>query len=173
MQITNVPKVNHHFKNIRENLLLANRYGYYPQEPAVAPGMRVTVEGEYDYYTVTGERCHAGDVIFEKEIDTRHCQKRFRKDPEFFSIRRPATGLQWCLSYCDPLCGGLLGERQPVYFSFGSWNYRQGRKDNCMFYKSLSCNTCSGSDISVYSANNQLIGTGSTGKDGMATICLY
>lgn len=75
MQITNVPKVKLIISKIYENnLLLAQRYGYSPQENSNGPSY-ASYDGEYegDYYIdeYGGGDAMLGDVIYEKEIDTR------------------------------------------------------------------------------------------------------
>ena len=75
VQITNVPKVKLIISKIYENnLLLAQRYGYTPQEKSSGSDY-ASYDGEYegDYSDeYGGGDALLGDVIFEKEIDTRH-----------------------------------------------------------------------------------------------------
>ena len=73
VQITNVPKVKLMISKIYENnLLMAQRYGYYPQEsrePDYA-SYDEDYEGDYYYDEYGGGDAMLGDVIYEKEIDT-------------------------------------------------------------------------------------------------------
>ena len=79
IQITNVPKVKLIISKIYENnLLLAQRYGYSPKEKSSGPDY-ASYDGEYegDYYSDEYGSGDAmlGDVIYEKEIDTRSLPK--------------------------------------------------------------------------------------------------
>ena len=76
VRITNVPKVKLIISKIYENnLLLAQRYGYYPQETRASyASYEEDYEGEY-YYDEGSSDAMLGDVIYEKEIDTRSLPK--------------------------------------------------------------------------------------------------
>ncbi len=77
IRITNVPKVKLIISKIYENnLLLAQRYGYYPQEGSSGPDY-ASYEGDYEdgYYDEYGSDAMLGDVIYEKESDTRSLPK--------------------------------------------------------------------------------------------------
>lgn len=66
MHIVNVPKVKVVISKIYEsNLLTAQRFGYYPRDSRTAD------DGDHYYEDNGGEDLTMGDVIYEKEIDTR------------------------------------------------------------------------------------------------------
>jgi hypothetical protein len=74
VQITNVPKVKLVISKIYEsNLLMSQRYGYYPQETKAKYASYEEYEG--DYYSESSSDATMGDVIYEKEIDTRSLPK--------------------------------------------------------------------------------------------------
>jgi hypothetical protein len=70
------------------------RYGYSPQESRASyASYEDENDGEYYYGEESGDAT-LGDVIYEKEIDTRSLpQKRGRQTFEYWTVRRPASGL--------------------------------------------------------------------------------
>ena len=72
IRITNIPKVKLVISKIyASNLLAANRYGYYPRD------RRNSDDDEYEYdEEISSAEGVAGDIIYEKEIDTHRFQKR-------------------------------------------------------------------------------------------------
>ena len=70
VQITSAPKVKIIISKIYENnLLMAQRYGYSPQETRSGADNEGYEEDYYDEYD--GGSAMLGDVIYETEIDTR------------------------------------------------------------------------------------------------------
>ncbi len=70
VRITNVPKVKVTISKIYEsNILMAQRYGYYPQNRG-----GYSEENDY-YYADYSNNLTMGDIIYEKEIETRSLQK--------------------------------------------------------------------------------------------------
>lgn len=172
IKITNVPKVKVIVSKIYENnLLMAQRYGYYPQESSSGPDYASYEYDSYDSYG--GGDAMLGDVVYEKEIDTRSLPKsgggrllnfnQFEdRLPDFngvYHIVIRSTEDYWI--------------RDSRYISLSDLGLiaKEGRDKIYVFTNSLkSAQPMNGVNVSVYSANNQLLGTGATNKDGMAEI---
>jgi uncharacterized protein YfaS (alpha-2-macroglobulin family) len=72
VKITSIPKVKLTISKIYEsNLLMMDRYGYYP---STASYNRYEDE-EYDYEYRGGDDAMLGDIIYEKKLIPVHCQK--------------------------------------------------------------------------------------------------
>ncbi|MEK7225769.1 MAG: MG2 domain-containing protein, partial [Bacteroidota bacterium] len=178
VQITNVPKVKIIISKIYENnLLLAQRYGYSPQEnrntgPDYA-SYDEGYEGDY-YYDGYGEGdAMLGDVIYEKEIDTR-------------SLPKSGGGRVLNFSQFEDRLSDFKGVYHVVirsaedywvkdsrYISLSDLGLiaKQGQDKIYVFTNSIkSADPLKSVNVSVYGTNNQLIGTGSTNNDGVAEI---
>jgi alpha-2-macroglobulin len=174
VMITNVPKVRVIISKIYENnLLMAQRYGYYPQETAKNVSYQ---EGDYegDYYSKTSSNdVLLGDVVYEKEIDTR-------------SLPKSGGGRILNLSQFEDRLPDFKGIYHVVIRSNSDYWVKDSRfislsdlgliaKEgiNKIFVFTNSIKTAkpvNGVNIAVYSSNNQLIGTGATNKQGVAEI---
>ena len=92
VRITNTPKVKLVISKIYEsNLLMADRYGYYPQDndeensDAEYASYNEDEDEEYEYRRYSNDI--AGDIIYTKEIDARLIAKiRIRKIIEYFAV---------------------------------------------------------------------------------------
>lgn len=174
VQITNVPKVKLIISKIYENnLLLAQRYGYTPQETRSGPEY-ASYEDEYyydDYYG--GGDGMLGDVIYEKEIDTRALPKsrggrvlnfsQFEdRLPDFkgvYHVVIRSTEDYWVKDsrYISLSDLGLIA--------------KEGKDKIYVFTNSIkTTNPVDGVNIAIYGTNNQLIGTGASNKDGVAEV---
>ena len=176
VQITNVPKVKLVISKIYENnLLMAQRYGYSPKETAKGPDYAsYNEDGEVDYSEdYGGGDAMLGDVIYEKEIDTR-------------SLPRSGAGRLLNFSQFEDRLPDFKGVYHIVirssedywikdsrYISLSDLGLiaKEGQDKIYVFTNSIkSATPVSGVNISVYGANNQLIGTGATDNDGVAAI---
>jgi alpha-2-macroglobulin len=176
VQITSVAKVKLIISKIYENnLLMAQRYGYYPQESRSGPDYASYDEGyEGDYYDEnSGGDAMLGDVIYEKEIDTR-------------SLPKSGAGRLLNFSQFEDRLPDFKGVYHIVirsaedywvkdsrYISLSDLGLiaKEGQDKIYVFTNSIkSADPVNGVNISVYSTNNQLIGTGATDNDGVATI---
>ena len=172
VRITSIPKVKLTISKIYEsNLLVADRYGYYPRPTRASYSN--DGEGDGEYYYDYGSEVSLGDVIYEKEIDTRSLPKsgagkilnisQFEdRLPEFkgiYHIQISSMKDYWVkdsrfISVSDI---GLIA--------------KEGIDKIFVFANSIrSAEGMNGVDISVYAKNNQLIGTGSTNAEGIAEI---
>ena len=174
VQITNVPKVKLVISKIYENnLLMSQQYGYYPQETK-ASNTRYN-EGDYegDAYSDNNGDATLGDVIYEKEIDTRTLPKsgagrllnlsQFEdRLPEFkgvYHVMIRSTEDYWVKDsrYISLSDLGLIA--------------KEGLDKLFIFTNSIkTAEPVDGVNVSVYAANNQLIGTGATNSEGVAEV---
>lgn len=172
VKITNVPTVKLVISKIYENnLLMSQRYGYSPQEA----GRRYSSYEEegYSEYEEGGGDALLGDVIYEKEIDTRSLPKsaggrilnfsQFEdRLPDFkgvYHVMIRSTEDYWV--------------RDTRFISLSDLGLiaKEGADKIYVFTNSIkSASPVDGVNISVYGANNQLIGTGSTNGSGVAEI---
>jgi uncharacterized protein YfaS (alpha-2-macroglobulin family) len=175
VQLTNVAKVKLIISKIYENnLLMSQRYGYYPQET----GPRTASYGgdeyeEYNYEEYSGGDATLGDVIYEKEIDTRSLPKsgggrllnfsQFEdRLPDFkgvYHIMIRSTQDYWVKDsrYISLSDLGLIA--------------KEGQDKVYVFTNSIkTAEPVDGVTVAVYSSNNQLIGTGATNAQGVAEV---
>lgn len=175
VQITNVPKLKLVISKIYENnLLMAQRYGYYPQETRTARNYdEGDYEGDYYEYASYGSDAMLGDVIYEKEI-------------EAGSLPRSGAGRLLDFSQFEDRLPDFKGIYHVVIRSTEDYWVKDSRfisvsdlglvakeGQDKIFVFTNSIKTTGGVDgatINVYSANNQLIGTGSTNAEGVAEI---
>jgi len=179
VQITNVPKVKLIISKIYENnLLMAQRYGYYPQE-SKARYASYEDEGEYegeyegDYDSDNSSDAILGDIIYEKEIDTRSLPKsgggrvlnfsQFEdRLPDFkgvYHVVLRSTKDYW------------VKDSRFISLSDLGLIAKEGQDKIFVFTNSLkTADPVNGVNVSVYSANNQLIGIGSTNNEGVAEV---
>ncbi|HEX7844654.1 MAG TPA: MG2 domain-containing protein, partial [Chitinophagaceae bacterium] len=174
VRLTNVPKVKLVISKIYENnLLLAQRYGYYPQESKAryASYGEDSDEGyDDDYY---GNNTILGDVIYEKEIDTRTLPKsgagrllnfsQFEdRLPDFkgvYHVVIRSTEEYWV--------------RDSRFISLSDLGLiaKEGEDKLYVFANSIkTASSLGGVNVSVYANNNQLIGSAPTNSEGIAEI---
>ena len=170
VKITSIPKVKLTISKIYEsNLLMMDRYGYYP---STASYNRYEDE-ESDYEYREGGDAMLGDIIYEKEIDTRSLPKsgggkilnvsQFEdRLPEFkgiYHIQISSMKDYW------------VKDSRFISVSDIGLVAKEGVDKIFVFANSIkTAEGMNGVNVSVYSKNNQLIGTGSTNGDGVAEI---
>lgn len=178
VQVTNTTKVKLIISKIYENnLLMAQRYGYYPQESR-SNSSYASYDGDYegegyydDYYG--GGNAQLGDVIYEKEIDTR-------------SLPKSGAGRLLNFSQFEDRLPDFKGVYHVVirstedywvkdsrYISLSDLGLvaKEGQDKIYVFTNSLkTAEPIDGVNVSVYGSNNQLIGTGATNNQGVAEI---
>ncbi|HEY6506005.1 MAG TPA: MG2 domain-containing protein [Chitinophagaceae bacterium] len=172
VQVTNVPKVKLVISKIYENnLLMAQRYGYYPQE-ARTNYTSYSEDYEGDYYE---ERSDAmlGDIIYEKEIDVRSLPKsgggRLLNFSQFEDRLPDFKGIYHVMIRSTK--DYWVKDSRYVSLSDLGLIAKEGEDKIFVFTNSIKTATgISGVNVSVYSANNQLIGTSATNDDGVAEI---
>lgn len=173
VQITSVEKVKLIISKIYEsNLLMAERYGYYPQESR-AEYANYYDDYYEDEYSYRGTDAMLGDVIYEKEIDTR-------------SLPRSGGGRLLNFSQFEDRLPDVKGVyhvmirstedywvKDSRYISLSDLGLiaKEGQDKIFVFTNSLkTAKPVDGVNVSVYATNNQLIGTGATNDEGVAEI---
>ncbi len=173
VRITNVPKVKLIISKIYENnLLMAERNGYYPDDDYYDEESMYE-ESEYASYRSESIQPTAGDVIYSKEIDTR-------------SLPKSGAGRILNLSQFEdrlPEAGGIyhvkirsakdywVSDSRFISLSDIGLIAKQGTDKMYVFANSIKTATgLEGVTINVYGSNNQLLGTGSTNGDGVAEV---
>ena len=170
VRITNVPKVKLIISKIYENnLLMAERNGYYPRDR--------DEEYEYASYREDGEYIDAtaGDIIYSKEIDTRSLPKsgagrilnisqfddRLPEAKGIYHIKLRSTKDYW------------ISDSRFISLSDIGLITKKGEAKLYVFANSIRTgSSLDGVSINVYGSNNQLLGTGATNKDGVAEVAI-
>ncbi len=164
VKITNMPKVKIVVSKIYEsNLLAAHRYGYYPKE---------NEGGEEEYYDEEGGDAMLGDVIYEKEIDTRSLPKlggsrlfNFNIDDQvkdfkgIYHLVIRSTEDYWIKDsrFISSSDIGLIA--------------KEGKDKMFVFANSIkTAESLNGVNVTVYGANNQVLGIGTTNGEGVAEV---
>lgn len=114
-----------------------------------------------------------GDVIYEKEIDTRSLPKsgagRILNFSQFEDRLPDFKGVYHIVIRSAE--DYWVKDSRYISLSDLGLIAKEGQDKIYVFTNSIkSAEPVNGVNVSVYSANNQLIGTGSTDKDGVATI---
>jgi uncharacterized protein YfaS (alpha-2-macroglobulin family) len=164
VKIVNVPKVKITISKIYENnLLAANRYGYYLDDYY-----------EEDYYYESYSDMQLGDVVYESEIETKNLPKKggatlFNFDfsdklPEYkgiYHIKIRSTEKYW------------LDATKFISLSDIGLIARESRDKVYVFASSIkNAELLSNVSLSLYGNNNQLVATATTNKQGYAEIDL-
>jgi uncharacterized protein YfaS (alpha-2-macroglobulin family) len=172
VQIISAPKVKIIISKIYENnLLMAQRYGYSPQETRSGADNEGYEEDYYDEYD--GGSVMLGDVIYEKEIDTRSLPKsgagRILNFSQFEDRLPDFKGVYHVVIRSSE--DYWVKDSRFISLSDLGLIAKEGRDKIYVFTNSIkSADPLNGVNVSVYSVNNQLLGTAATDKDGMATI---
>ncbi|MEP7279795.1 MAG: MG2 domain-containing protein [Bacteroidota bacterium] len=163
VKLVNVARIKVIVSKIYENnLLAAQRSGYYPRE---------TDNKNEEYYDGNSDAV-AGDVIYEKEIDTKTLPKsgsarifNFNIDdrlPEFkgiYHLKIKSAEDNW------------VSDSRFISLSDFGLIAKEGADKILVFVNSIkTALPVNGVNVAAYGGNNQLLGTGSTGADGVATI---
>ncbi len=167
LRITNVPKVKIIISKIYEsNLLTAQRYGYYPQD-----SQGPEYEGDY-YEDYTNADISMGDVIYEKEIETRLL-------PKYGNSRLFKFNVEDRLADFKGIYHIKVRSAQDYWISDSRFISKsdigliakEGRDKIFVFANSLKTTAAiDGVNMIVYGNNNQVLGMGTTNADGVAEI---
>jgi len=175
VRITNVPKVKIVISKVYENnLLFSQRYDYYPQETIRQTASYNSEEDYYDYYYDNqSSDAVLGDVIYEKEIDTRTLPKSAGgrllnlseyqdRLPEFngvYHVMVRSAERYW------------LRDSRYISLSDIGMIAKEGQDKILVFANSIkTALPLSGVNVMAYGTNNQLLGSGATNSDGVAEI---
>jgi uncharacterized protein YfaS (alpha-2-macroglobulin family) len=174
VRITNTPKIKLVISKIYENnLLMADRYGYSPRDREMRDEMEMDEEENYEAEYSSYSEATAGDVIYSKEIDTRSLPKsgagRILNISQFEDRLPDLKGIYHVL--IRSATDYWVQDSRLISFSDIGLMARQGKDKMYVFAHSLKTATpMEGVTMKVYSANNQLVGSGATNKDGAAEI---
>lgn len=168
--ITNVPKVKLVISKIYENnLLMSQRYGYYPQET------RTTYASyeEGDYYDEGGGDAMLGDVIYEKEIETSALPKtgagRLLNFSQFEDRLPDFKGVYHIVIRSAE--DYWVKDSRFISLSDLGLITKEGQDKIYVFTNSIrTALPVNGVNISIYSSNNQLLGTAATNAEGVAEV---
>ncbi|MFI5129045.1 MAG: alpha-2-macroglobulin [Chitinophagales bacterium] len=171
VKITNVPKVKLVISKIYEsNLLMSQRYEYYPQETRASYASYEDYDGEY-----WGNRSEAtlGDIIYEKEIDTKSLPKsgigRILNFSQFDDRLQDFKGIYHVMIRSTE--DYWIKDSRYISLSDLGLIAKEGQDKIYVFTNSIkTAGPVDGVNVSVYAANNQLIGNGSTNGEGVAEI---
>jgi uncharacterized protein YfaS (alpha-2-macroglobulin family) len=172
VQITSVPKVKLIISKIYENnLLMAQKYNYRPQESSTRYASYE--DGEGDYSEEESTDATLGDVIYEKEIDTRSLPKsgvgRVLNFSQFEDRLQDFKGIYHVLIRSTE--DYWIKDSRYISLSDIRLIAKEGLDKIYVFANSIkNAEPVDGVNVSVYSANNQLIGNGSTNSDGVAEV---
>ena len=167
LRITNIPKVKIIISKIYEsNLLAAQRYGYYPQD-----SQRGGYEGDY-YDEYNNPDISMGDIIYEKEIETRSL-------PKYGNSRLFKFNVEDRLADFKGIYHIKVRSAQDYWISDSRFISKsdigliakEGRDKIFVFANSLkTTGAIDGVNMIVYGNNNQVLGMGTTNVDGVAEI---
>jgi uncharacterized protein YfaS (alpha-2-macroglobulin family) len=174
VKITNVPKVKLVISKIYEsNLLMSQRYGYSPKETKESnSGDDNDYENDYSYAEYNYD-VSMGDVIYEKEIDTRSLPKsgagRMLNFSQFEDRLPDFKGIYHVMIRSTK--DYWVRDSRFISLSDIGLIAKQGEDKIFVFANSIKNATkVDGVNISLYANNNQLIATGATNSDGVAEI---
>ncbi len=171
VRITNVPKVKVIISKIYEsNILAAQRYGYYPRDSRRGSDE----EGYYNEDYSEGGDLSMGDVIYEKEIETRSLPKygnsrlfTFNAEdrlPDFkgiYHIKMRSATDYW------------VSDSRFISKSDLGLITREGKDKILVFTNSIkTAEAVNGVNIVAYGNNNQVLGMGTTNAEGVAELAL-
>ena len=153
---------------------MSNRYGYYPHETKRSGDDEEDNEYGYDYdYASNNDEATMGDVIYEKEVDTRSLPKsgagRILNISQFEDRLPDFKGIYHVMIRSTK--DYWVSDSRFISLSDIGLIAKQGEDKILVFANSIkTTNAVDGVNISVYANNNQLIGTGATNAEGVAEI---
>jgi uncharacterized protein YfaS (alpha-2-macroglobulin family) len=173
VRITNTKKIKLVISKIYENnLLMADRHGYYPREN--------DNDAEFASYQEEGEsgnypEATAGDVIYSKEIDTRSLPKsgngRILNISQFEDRLPDVKGIYHVMIRSAE--DYWVRDSRFISFSDIGLIAKQGQDRMYVFANSIkTASPLQGVTVNIYGANNQLLGTGATNADGAAEVAV-
>lgn len=176
VRITNTPKIKVVISKIYENnLLMADRYGYYPNDRDNSNDAEYASydESEYGYDDYGYSNSMAGDIIYTKEIDTRSLPKsgggRLLNISQFEDRLPEAKGIYHVMIRSEK--DYWIRDSRFISFSDIGLIAKQGQDKMFVFANSIkTSNAMEGVTVNVYGANNQLVGTAATNAGGIAEV---
>ena len=177
VRIINVPRVKVIVSKIYENnLLMAQHSNYRPHESG---GETATSTEEGDDEEMSSyepdDRMTLGDVIYEQEVDTRSLPRSSASSVNRILNLDIADKLPEFKGIYHVLIRSLkdywVHDSRLISLSDIGMIAREGKEKILVFTNSIKTATAlPGVAVQAYGANNQLLGTGTTGNDGVAEI---
>ena len=161
ISVVSVPKVKITVSKIYEsNLLAAQRYGYYPRDEAG------------DYYYDNADFGVLGDVVYEKEINTSDLPKYGNSRLFNFNLEDRIQDFKGIYHVSiRSMEDYWVRDSRFVALSDLGLIAREGAEDMTVFVQSIqTTNPVPDAQLTVYGSNNQVLGVGSTDKDGVGKI---
>lgn len=166
LKIVNVPRIKLVVSKIYEsNLLAANKYGYYPKEASGA--------SNYDEYYYEGDGDFTmGDVIYEKEIDTRSLPRMGGSQLLEFNLEDRIPELKGAYHIkVRSMDDYWVNDSRLVSLSDIGLIVKEGTEKLMVFTNSIKTATAlTGVNLVAYGANNQVLGMATTNAEGVAEI---
>ncbi len=177
IRITNLEKVKLVVSRIYENnLLAAEHYGYQPKDKDDGDDYEGG-EDEYesDYYEASyRNQMDLGDVIMEKEIDTRTLPRIGNNRVLHFDVEDKLPNFKGIYHIkVRSLEDYWVADSRFVSLSDVGLMAREGKDKILIFSNSIkTAQPQEGVNVTVYGNNNQLLGNGTTDKDGVAEVSI-
>jgi uncharacterized protein YfaS (alpha-2-macroglobulin family) len=175
LRITNIPKVKVIISKIYEsNLLAATRYGYYPVDNRNWSEESEDSEEHYyyeDYNEGNGDLAF-GDVIYEKEIETRLLPKYGSSRLFTFNIEDRLPDFKGIYHIKVRSAKDYwLSDSRFISKSDIGLVAKEGKDKLIVFANSIkTAEPLNGLNILVYGNNNQVLGMGTSNADGVAEV---
>lgn len=169
VKLTNTPKIKVLISKIYENnLVLAQRYGYYPKEAS----RNTSDDEEIDYRYNDDYSSTLGDIIYEKEIDSRSLPKYGNSRIFNFSVDDKIKDLKGIYHVMIRSTKDYwVRDSRFISLSDIGLIAKEGREKIVVFANSIkTASALDGVNIVAYGANNQVLGIGSTNSEGVAEI---
>ncbi|HEY0356112.1 MAG TPA: MG2 domain-containing protein, partial [Flavisolibacter sp.] len=173
VRITNTPKVKLVISKIYENnLLMAQRYGYYPRDNENDNGADFA---SYEYEEYDYSNSMAGDIVYSKEIDSRSLPRsgagRILNISQFEDRLPDVKGIYHVMIRSTD--NYWINDSRFISFSDIGLIAKQGQDKIYVFANSIkTASTMNGVTINVYGSNNQLLGTAPTNEEGVAQVSI-
>lgn len=175
INITSVKRVKVIISKIYENNLLAsNSNGYYPQESYADNDDEGYYYDDGDDYYDSRNDVVLGDVIYEKEIDTKTLPRSGNNRLFKFNIEDKLKDFKGIYHIkIRSMDEYWLSDSRFISLSDIGLIAKEAKNGIYVFANSIQkAEAMKGVNVSVYGLNNQLIGKGTTDNDGVAKISL-
>jgi uncharacterized protein YfaS (alpha-2-macroglobulin family) len=166
VKITNVEKLKLVVSKIYENnLLAAQRSGYYPRETN-------SDDNEEEYYDEGSSDATVGDIIFQQEIETRSLPKLGNSRLFHFNIDDKLPDFKGIYHIMlRSAKDNWVRDSRFISLSDIGLIAKEGQEKILVFANSIkTAGAMQGVNVTAYGANNQILGMGPTGADGVAEI---
>ena len=171
VRIVNVDKVKVIVSKIYEsNLLMAARYGYEPKDSRIGSDGEGEYEGDGD--DGSGTDVQLGDIVYEKEIDTKSLPKSGNGRLYHFDIDDKLAEFRGIYHIVIRSASDYwVRDSRFISMSDIGMIAREGKDKILVFANSIKDATpMAGVNVVAYGTNNQVLGMGATNAQGVAEI---